>query len=117
MYGPQVNNEYLIELIKDRMKFLYNTKITEEFKDPALLKKVDKKATKNHDLRILPSYFYDMYSVFDDQESKECICSFSQIGMLDPFPHEIHLIGLKSYKYDFTPIKIFNEPIYSEHKY
>ena len=37
--------------------------------------------------------------------------------MLDPFPQEIYLEGVKKYQQNFTPPKNMSEMIYREHKY
>ena len=80
----------LEELIKERQTFLYKEKMIGDYEDTTIvspiLKKVDKKSKKSRDVRHLPPYFYDRYKIFDDHNNKECITSFSQIGMLDPFP-------------------------------
>jgi hypothetical protein len=84
------------------------------------LKKIEKKEkkAKTRDVRQLPPYFYDMYKIFDDQEHTDCITSFSQIGMLDPFPQEAYLEGTKSYGKSYFQAPLYvNDFVYSEHKY
>ena len=64
---------------------------------PQPRKSTAKKVVKPRDYRILPSYFFDVYNIFNDDDEVSTITSFAQIGMLDPFPNEVDITGLYQY--------------------
>jgi hypothetical protein len=77
---------------------------------PEMKKELDGNGKKIRDVRRLPAGFYEKYKVFDDRMSTECIYSFHQIGMSDPFssetyggkeyfePENMHLMIYKKYQ-------------------